>query len=274
VRENTMSASQPSEYLDEIHTSCGYCKLAVFNEDHKQYGCFLNRLPKYIEQGNTVHGYNDDMEFYIINGRRCPAKKLAENKPDATLEELHEYVKERTTIDYSPLLYLDEFINDGELRYIIRRLANQTLKPNRVVVINNTGMMPGEMAPVVKEVCDFYKVPWKIQTILEEDADEGRALDITVRLLTSHLYGVYHPKGLILEENYWETLNTMIRDELQDIIAIKPDEYDNGFVCSVMAHVAFGGYIKKPLIDKLVEFARIKGRENAIKESIQVWNRT
>jgi len=138
-----MSTDSQLPKIKKEHTSCHDCCFGVYDgiKTNTQVDCALELIKHYKENGQEIlEAYNDDIEFYIINGRRCYFKRTKEwyegLKEEDKLEHLSRVLKE-TRIKYMAVIYADYCYNDIE--DTVNSIMSQTYPPSFIVIIRNYG---------------------------------------------------------------------------------------------------------------------------------------
>lgn len=93
------------DQINTIHTPCKSCVFAKY-DNNTQNGCELNYLDKYrTKNASILEAYDDEKEFYIINGKKCMGYR--ENKwfkqfnlENSDIESKIKIYKEKNYLDY------------------------------------------------------------------------------------------------------------------------------------------------------------------------------
>lgn len=162
-----------NEQINKIHTPCKDCVFAKY-ENNTQINCELDYISKYKNKNiEVLEAYDDNKEFYIINGKKCIGYR--ENKwfdnfdlKDASIEDKIKKFHELNSLDY--LLIIDlKNINLEQLEDILVQVSGLQILPKKLIMIryaDNAGF-PYE---ILKNLLDKYvtKYKWRIQTILDQ----------------------------------------------------------------------------------------------------------
>jgi len=161
--------------INKVHTPCKKCSFAKY-EENTQTGCFLDLLDKYrLVDVEVLEAYDNDKEFYIINGKKCAGyreQNYFDNRDmeEATMEEKVALIKSKLRMKYLAII---DCLNrtPEELLSVVLELKKAKVKPDTVMVI-------------IKEdgsysYSDYYKslykseigTKWKIKGNLYQEQD-------------------------------------------------------------------------------------------------------
>jgi hypothetical protein len=128
--------------IKKIHTVCKDCTFATYRYK-TQIDCHINMLSKYkaSDKLEVLEAYDDDKEFYIVNGKKCPGYKeenyfKSRNLQDLSLEEKASYVKSRIKLNYMAVINTAG-LNITKFRKILQNLKKASAKPNMICLIIN-----------------------------------------------------------------------------------------------------------------------------------------
>ena len=110
-----------SKRLDNNYqTACKNCVFAVY--DHKtQIGCQLGRVEKYIERDEVIEAFDDDAEFYVIQGICNTVREMEWNNGVANIEKVMKEARPKFDV------YMDaDNISEGYVEELIQ-FYNDTL---------------------------------------------------------------------------------------------------------------------------------------------------
>lgn len=244
--------------LSVVHQSCKLCCFAEYQRGEKvptQTGCSLGRLEKYREQGTeTVQAYDEEAEFEIVNGRRCPAyrdvrgewakKTHPDNRAAAVRKEL--------TIRTDVVVVLSESDNEGDpsganpplllkLGATVQSLQKLALSPSSVHVLNN------QSAVRVSQIIQFLRgaatgLNWSVTDIVERTAAGGRvpterAIDLSAGKLKGHFYSVWKP-GAVVPPTLTLDLDRAVNDDYARFSVLRPNAEGDGLTVALGFHKA------------------------------------
>lgn len=159
--------------INTIHTPCKDCVFAIY-EDKTQVGCALNYIDTYKQKEIPVlEAYDNDKEFYIINGKKCIGYR--ENKwfkqfelENASLEAKIEKYKDTNKLDYLISIDLKNLSVDN-LDDILYQVSQCKIQPKKVILIRYADNEVKFPYSKLEELFKKYntKYIWRIQTILD-----------------------------------------------------------------------------------------------------------
>lgn len=181
-----------NESINTIHTPCKSCVFAIYN-DKTQTDCALHYIDKYRNNHiDILEAYDDEKEFYIINGKKCIGYR--ENKwfkqfdlDDADLEEKIKKYHETNVLDYIVVVDLKDMTLE-HLDDTLHQISDTKIQPKKVILIrynDNQLLFPySTIEAMLKKYNASYK--WRIQTILDSSL-EHRSIIHNI----THLNGSY-----------------------------------------------------------------------------------
>lgn len=170
--------------IDIIHTPCKSCVFALY-KDKTQIGCHLGYLDKYKDKGlNLVEAYDNELEFFVINGKKCVGYR--ENSwfakyglEHATLEDKTSKFKELNRIDYVLVI---NFIEIGDTQADIDNLKSAlsllTIHPKKIVFIRGPEGSETTIYASIQKLMTESKIdcPWRIQTMVDNSISNENIL--------------------------------------------------------------------------------------------------
>ena len=159
--------------INPIHSPCKNCVFAIY-ENNTQTGCSLNYLDKYKNKNVSIlEAYDDDKEFYIINGKKCLGYR--ENKwfdqfnlSDASIEDKTSKYFETNTLDYCVIIDL-KTMDINNLDHILSQLSQCQIQPKKVIIVryvdNELQFGYSKIEALLKKYNASYI--WRIQTIVD-----------------------------------------------------------------------------------------------------------
>ena len=161
------------EQINTIHTPCKNCVFAKY--DHNtQVECELNYLDKYKNKNTPIlEAYDNEKEFYIINGKKCMGYR--ENKwfkqfnlENADIQSKIEKYHATNRLDY--LLVIDlKFLDITKLDSILQQISQTSIQPKKVIIIRYLDNEKSFTYSVIEKLFQKYNTSyvWRIQTILD-----------------------------------------------------------------------------------------------------------
>jgi len=128
--------------IKKIHTSCQDCCLTVYNEENTtQVGCLHNLIEYYKNIGNEVlEAYNENGEFYIINGRKCFFKRTVDwylGYGFKDKNECLEKIVDDTKIKYMAVININKENDLKDIEYTIQSLLSQSPQPSFIICVRS-----------------------------------------------------------------------------------------------------------------------------------------
>jgi hypothetical protein len=162
-----------NEQINTIHTPCKNCVFAEFN-NNTQIDCHLKYIDKYKNKNVSIlEAYDDEKEFYIINGKKCLGYR--ENKwfkqfdlQDAPVEDKINKFLETNTLDYLLTINLKNITLD-QLDIMLKQISECEIQPKKLILIRYVDNDKSLQYTNIEELLQKYSVKyiWRIQTILD-----------------------------------------------------------------------------------------------------------
>jgi len=172
--------------INVIHTPCKNCAFAKY-EDKTQTDCEMGLLQKARDNKTEIlEAYDEDKEFYVINGKKCLAHKEANyfdarNMGDATLEEKISYVKKLMQVKYIAIIDCLSR-NEQQLIDILNELKKAETQPDRIMVVstrfNSTSL------ETFYKILNKSGIKWKIKSLPTTEQDHIRTVHEVINLGT------------------------------------------------------------------------------------------
>lgn len=272
--------------MTKIHTACKDCIFAQY-EDKTQTGCSFGRIEKFRNTGvEVIEVYDDDKEFFVIDGRTCNAytnknyKFYKENK-DKKLNALIELVQQQIELRLSVVVMI---ISEDNIDKTIFSLLNQDMKPNQVLfVFNCHTILPQDIHPKLLELIG-NRFTWRMCNIVERNDVGGlvspeRALDIIINQIKGNYFTLLK-SGQELPKDFIYSINHSLNEEVKQFIMLK--ENTNGVGLTIQTNVykhpmvngnvpaigpdENGNEIPPTAFQRIIKFANETGHESFIKE--------
>jgi len=184
------------DQINTIHTPCKSCVFAKY-DNNTQNGCELNYLDKYrTKNASILEAYDDEKEFYIINGKKCMGYR--ENKwfkqfnlENSDIESKIKIYKEKNYLDYICIINLDK-INTDNLDSILHQISQCKIQPKKVIIIrhlNNEKIFTYQM---LESLFNKYHASyiWRIQTILDTSLTNDQIIKNLISLNAKYRFVV------------------------------------------------------------------------------------
>lgn len=250
----TTSVSEKDPTLQSVVTSCKDCCFAMYHadfenadEDPTQTDCVLGRIKAFHEQGPegvVQQAYDDEKNFYIINGRTCNAHR-ASNSPWQKQHVGNEVSQVKREISISlDLVILTGPEEDQEAAY--RRTAASilalTVAPRCVYFVcydTLRSIKPGKLNALLHEVLG-NQVTWRIVRYLGDipkshDALRGVMIDAAVARCEAPWYGVFQA-GFSIPKTLIADVNEAVNERLERFCVLLPRTDGNGEVVQTAFH--------------------------------------
>lgn len=249
-----------------IHTPCKGCTFAIYN-DKTQVGCQLNKIEAFKKANREIiEAYDEEAEFYIINGAICISKRgpIFEQKHKG--KNLISIVKEETSIKYIAIVFYDLFTSTEDLIERIQELNNQPIKPQSIHIINK---IESNFIKLRNTLMSHSTVNIEVQTILDEKLLEPQLVDLCV----DRTFYKNHSMYLVVKGNEKITIDIgVVQEKIEAGVPIVYVENEKGnlhlVLCNKYFHRKHGGNsFNVDLKTKLIEF------EPGADKFIYLWNK-
>ena len=260
----------------ETETLCRDCVFAEY-EENTQTGCSLHKLEKFEEQDTEIiEAYDEEgKEFSVIKGRVCVFwrdekwKNKFQNRDD-----LQDIVKKETSIRLESIIYLDDKSTQDQLNETFESLERNQFKVVKTTVVDNHSTLePRDIMNSFRQITENKSLESiRLEQIMEEDASIERCVDICLmksKLKESTYYTVIRA-GQTLPEDFIESLNVSLNEELNRFLLLKPDGNGEGMVVQTHIHKQMGGNKGKSIVEKLDHTTRSQGCNHLVQEISKV----
>jgi hypothetical protein len=161
--------------INPIHTPCKKCEFAKYNEN-TQTDCHLNLIYKYKNKNTEIlEVYDNDKEFYVINGKKCFGYRESswfdkKNLGHLSLDEKIEYIQKHNFIQYLLVVDLKEFTTDQDLEMLKFQLCSLVIKPKKIILIRYQNDDKRHDFDNLKRLLEESNLgcKWRIQTVIED----------------------------------------------------------------------------------------------------------
>lgn len=220
-------SEENQQKLHIVHTSCKGCIFAKY-EGKTQVDCgFGDYLNIYQERDCVIEAYDEQEEFYIVNGRRCLARRelnWGQQRPPASWEQ---DARRELSQKIDVIIPLVKRVDFKLLHSTLTSLATQLHQPHSVVIVNNQGETP------ISQIHQFLMansmgLNWSLTNMIERDSEGGRVslgrmIDHVVLKLKGHFYLAIQPNTW-LRPTVLKTLSGAIVDQLCEAKVIEVGE--------------------------------------------------
>jgi hypothetical protein len=183
--------------IDVVHTCCKSCEFAQYS-GITQTGCALDYIQKFADNSvEILEAYDDDLEFYVINNKRCLGYRESTwfksvGMENATIEEKKQYVIENNHINYLLVIYLKNMVND--LSILEDRIVSLKYKPKKIILVRYATDIEDFSFQVLNDFLKRTKldqISWRIQTMENEDDTFENVLHNILSLNKKHRFVLY-----------------------------------------------------------------------------------
>jgi hypothetical protein len=226
-------SSQSLPTIQPIHTSCAKCVFAQY-EGKTQTGCTLNRLKGFGDA--VVEAYDEEGEFFVVNGRRC----VAYRPKDSEWATKHEgdpvaAVKAELALKLALIIPLPAQPSLHDLARTVESLKSQSKLPQEVFFVHDRGVSPKVVHPFLWQSLGNL-VTWRMVAVLSEDASEGEKVDAAVNAVkASGFYTVVRP-GFALPTDFVAQLDDALNERLERFCVLTPEESGNALTVQLAFH--------------------------------------
>ena len=191
---------------NRYETACKNCLFAVY--DHKtQIGCQLGRLEKYIERDEVIEAFDDEAEFYVIQGICNTVRQTEWNNGVANIDKV--MAEARPKFD----VYIDSHnISQGYAEEIIQFYddvsetdfdVNWTVMADVKLTQEERTMVAGVLRRINARVVEGVDLNF---TLTEEILKSRRAFSIMVDDMA------------VLDANIFNRIDTLLNEDLRKFV--------------------------------------------------------
>jgi len=236
--------------ISHTSTACKECVFAVY-DGNTQTSCKLNKIQDYRNaEIDIVDVYDDDKNFYIINGRFClffRNQQVMEHHPKNTWEKI---VRLQTKVPYHLILMVNKEDTLKTVKDAIRSIKQQEYEPNIVTIVNkqypyyqespNSYIRPSKILEILQDA-EFHQ--YSLRNIYDAELQDREMIDLVFDTYKQHSYPFYAVfmanRQIPLE--FSTQLNTAILIKMQQICVATLDSSVHGMVFNRIAHKKHGG---------------------------------
>ena len=231
--------SPSSEHIRIAQTSCKNCIFAIY-DNQTQVNCAIGRIDIYREQNSLIEAYDDDKEFYVVDGRICNScrnREWLDKQPNlrfsSRYQDTVDYVRQEVTLQFHLVVIADQDI-EGVKKSINSVIADGYL-PLEISVIRKLGC---QIRPAhLKMYLDTLNIKWQINSITNPELDERLSVDYAVESSIYQQYVVVRA-GSTLPPNYLKNIDAAWNDKLLQlgIVISNDDDTINGMMVNKAVH--------------------------------------
>lgn len=123
------------------HTPCKDCIFAIY-EGNTQILCEKGLIPKYRNLGyNIVEVYDDDKDFYVIEGRKCIYFRnnkwldFKYNTDEEYYEGINKKISSELQLKYTAIVYIDAEKTFEDAKKTLSSIFNSDILPENIVLV-------------------------------------------------------------------------------------------------------------------------------------------
>lgn len=182
--------------INTIHSPCKKCIFAIYN-NITQTGCHLNYIDKFREKNiEILEAYDDELEFYIINGKKClgyrePSWLQRFNLENAPVEDQIKKLLEFNILYYLTIIDLSQFADPKDLLQVCADLANHAVPPRKIIFIRHrsdalTNYSFTTIDNIIKE--SKLKCQWRLQSMIDDSITYDEIVKNIISLNTKYRF--------------------------------------------------------------------------------------
>ncbi len=224
-------------------TACKECVFAKY-EGNTQVACATGRLEKFRAAGvNVLECYDEEKEFYVIEDKVCNHFRPLVWQQQHSGKNLRQLVEEESYLKLDILIYVDRFsIPDQTISKILKECQKQTHRVNSVfLVLNRITSSSNRYIQLMVKYNGKFK--WKIERVVDTEADQGDAINYAVNHCTGQYYLVVHADNPIsIQKDLVEKLHQWVNEDMKSLAMVLPTEPNwSGLIVSRKVHNDYGG---------------------------------
>lgn len=260
-----MNTDMSIELKQAVETCCVGCVFAngefivsgetiKFKQKCPEHGCHMDVLTKLQKQKPTVEIQEsideNDNEFHVIKGRTCPfyrnsswlaAHSKISSFTKGSLESAKKAVRKEVCLKPDVVIYYDDTMTPDDITTTVNTLKKSEITPTKIYIINNSTMLrPSQIMKLLAD-CPF---PWRVETVVITGTvcNQFRAMDIITKKCTG-IFVTYLLAGKELPSNFFTQIDTVLYDNLERFLILKPEDTDsiNGLTVMRIFYKQMGG---------------------------------
>lgn len=248
--------------------SCRDCVFAIY-DDNVQVGCKEERLEKLVANGaelEKVHDEEYDLTHYLIHKRFCNRCVAKESLGDTPRIKWRETIVDLTTIRVAMVLYVGEDVTKEDVDKSLDSILAQSELPYCIyVIVDNDDIDRNAIGDRFRMAQGLFY--WKVEKVLEPGWGFEKAVNY-ILFKTPALYFTSCNAGFEYPPDFIERIDTAINTDMKQVVAILPDENNNGLF---VQHKLYDDVVKSegfPFVDNLIALAEAHGQEAFILKAI------
>ncbi len=221
--------------MKQVHTSCRDCQFAVYDVLPTQTGCELGRTDRYREQGCLVEAYDEECEFYVVDGRACNAfRKLGSPWLNAG-EDPVARVKSEIGTKVGYVIIASAQSTPEQVVKTAKAVLTQCPPPEGIVMAHPEGLpSPGKFNAALFAALG-NNVTWRMTCVLGTPF-RGELVDAAVeRLGRGNWYAVFNA-GDEVPAGFAAKLEEALNERMEQFCAVKGDENGSGLLVQTAFH--------------------------------------
>ncbi len=201
--------------IKRAHTSCQDCVFAkYFVDSNTQIDCQFNLIDKYRDNEQLLEAYNENGEFYIVNGRLCYYKRTKEwlNRQDLSKSSLNIVMKEQM-VPYVCFIGVRPNQNIEDIKTTLDSAQKQTYAPSLYNLLLLAPCNPNFVHSVIS-LCVSQDIHWTVTKLQDVGTTFDRAI-LDFVSLHAKKYTIYQfsEAGLVIQPDFIFKLNARIIEE-------------------------------------------------------------
>jgi len=149
-----------------ITTSCKNCVFAIY-DGKTQTGCEFDRINKFKATGtDIIEAYDDEKEFYVIDGRRCLACK-DHNWAKANPGNHKKIVRKEVQLRCESFVYIDKNDDISKICTTVNGLLGQVLRPTVITLTRHpeSSLHISKLVRWFRNYMDNKNIEWRVEAI-------------------------------------------------------------------------------------------------------------
>jgi hypothetical protein len=224
-----------------LETSCQNCIFAEYN-GRTQTDCALGML---LAHKNVIESYNENGEFFVINGLCLTYRDNRWDYHNRTLQEQKKQLEKELQLNYTLFVYFGDNHTLQQLEQTLSKIPE--IAPKQIIIINNH--KDKTLNRQLCAMCEHTNLPWIVDSIVEADIDMYKCFDISYKKAKG-VWCALIQCGDSIDNAKLQQINETILPHEQ-FIAVK--NISELFIMKI-AHNTFGGNYSKTSTEKLEEY--------------------
>lgn len=240
--------------IDKVHTSCKKCIFALY-KDITQFGCKINKIDMWEGQDiRILEAFDEEKEFYIINKKKCPYKRVPKWGAKYPKDEHIERVEAEVVLQYHAIVIDNNNLED--INTTLTSLCKQEIKPKKITLIRLYGnnVFPSNIVPLLQST----GIKWQMNNVVDEELSIEEIIDSVIVFCKTPYYSIFF-SDLKLPE-FTSNINKMVKEAIPFVLIKGNSEGSGQFVHTITHKILKGNKVEK-LINKIEEHSN----ENVIK---------